>query len=96
MLAGPEARKGVIEMCTYLEERAGNAATQLAKRLDKLSVASPTAAPNGTSQPSEDSDETVEQILGVHTPLRFLCHPLCHTYTPCRPVYRRLCLDMLF
>ena len=85
MLAGPEVRKGVAEMRAYLEERAGDAATRLAGRLDKLSVSSPAAAPNGTSQPSEESDETVEQILGVHIPLKSLNNPVPHLYLlrPC-------------
>ncbi len=80
MLAGPEVRKGVIEMHAYLEERAGDAAIQLAGRLDKLSVSSTTAAPNGTSQPSEESDETVEQMLGVRTPLTFMNTPVPPPY----------------
>ena len=93
MLAGPEVRKGVIEMHAYLEERAGDAAIQLAGRLDKLSVSSTTAAPNGTSQPSEESDETVEQMLGVRTPLTFMEHPCATPIHLATLATKALCID---
>ena len=63
--AGPEVRRGVAEMCAYLEGFAGDAATELAARLDNLSVSSTSAAGNGTQQPSEHSDPVIEQALGV-------------------------------
>ena len=61
-------------MCTYLEGFAGDAATQLASRLDKLSVSDTSAAANGAPQPSE-SDQATEQALGV-------CIQPTHTNTP--------------
>ena len=94
MLAGPEVRKGVTEMRAYLEERAGDAATQLAERLDKLSVSSTTATPNGTAQLSEHSDETVEQILGVRTLLESLKIPV-PAHISSHHVLEGLCIDVL-
>ena len=71
-------------MCTYLEGFAGDAATQLAARLDELSVSDTPAAANGTAQPS-DSDQTIEQAFGVRIPPtafptpvpQFLSVPFC-------------------
>lgn len=64
-VAGAEVRKGVSEMSAYLEEFAGDAATQLAARLDDVDVNSSSAAANGGPAPSEDSDQSVEQALGA-------------------------------
>jgi len=64
-VADVEVRKGVSEMSAYLEEFAGDAATQLAARLDEVDVNSSSAAANGGPAPSEGSDQAIEQALGA-------------------------------
>lgn len=93
--AGPEVRRGVSEMCAYLEGFAGDAATEMAASLDQLSVSSTSAAGNGTQQPSEHSDPVIEQALGVSSSSHTGALP-CHTSCLCQPVHAECNRDQAF
>ena len=67
-VAGPEVKKGVSEMCAYLEDIVGDDAVKLAARLAQMSVSSSSPAANGATHPHEGPDQTAEQALRVNTP----------------------------